>query len=358
MKKFSSAILGATGIIGQRYIEYLEAHPHFEISMLCSSDKHVGKKIREIRRFYPFSETTLNMELEELDIRSLIKKNISIVFSALPIDVAKGIELELATNDIAVFSNAGAYRTHKNIPVMIPEINYDHIKAIEIQRQEFKSKGFIITNPNCTTVGIVMVIKPLLDIAKIKDLYISSYQSISGAGYPGIPAYDIVNNIVPYIPAEEEKIEYECRKILGTVDFKEGIIPKEIEIHANCARVPVHEGHLISMIINFEREVSEDELKNALRNFRSVPYELKLPSAPRECLKVFEEETYPQPRYNIYEGEPERARGMTVSVGRIRVKGKTAKLFSLVNNTIRGGAGNVILCAELAVHDKFIETGV
>jgi len=268
--------------------------------------------------------------------------NIDFVFSALPGDLAGSIETEFGAL-YPVFSKAGAHRMEKDVPLMIPEVNPDHTALIPIQKRLRNWKGFISTDPNCSTIQLVLSLKPLMKFG-LKQIVVSTMQALSGAGYPGVPSLDIIDNVVPYIAKEEEKLEIEALKILGTFDGKT-VQNAEFQLSASCNRVNVKDGHMESVFVKLDGDPSVEEVENAFENFKGEPQKLKLPSAPEHPIVVRKEPNRPQPRFDRDTG-----RGMSVVVGRVREDPiMTVKYMCLGHNTIRGAAGQGILSAELVV---------
>ena len=265
------------------------------------------------------------------------------MFSALPADVAAVLEPQLRDDGMFVFSNASAHRMDADVPIVIPEINPEHMELARRQRPE--KGGFIVTNSNCSTAGLALALAPLVPFG-IRTVTVSTYQSISGAGRKGLAAMEILGNAIPYIAGEEEKIEREVGKIFGS---------SAIEVRASVCRVPVREGHLESVLVEFEREVTEEQAAQAFSGFRGVPQELELPSAPLAPIVVLSDPDRPQPALDLWAGEPARAAGMAVSVGRIRRKGRALAFFLLVHNLVRGAAGTCVLAFELALKKGYLE---
>ena len=353
MNKVRVAVLGATGVIGQRFIQMLEGHPYFEIGGLYASEKSHGKKLGDVLkvRDFRYSDETLEMNIETLDINK-IAKAARVAFSGIPSDLAGQTETDLANAGVAVFSNAGAHRMDKDVPILIPEVNAEHLDSVKHQAT-FGNGGYIVTNANCAATGIAPVLKALNDAYGLQQVFVSTYQALSGAGYPGVPSLDIVGNVVPFINGEEEKLESELGKMLGTYKNKQ-FSYAGFEVFANCARVPVIDGHLESLTIKMNSAPSADEIANVLKKFSGEPQKLKLPSAPKEAIVVRKENNRPQPALDSNAGEPERARGMAVTAGRIRVTRGYCKMFVLSHNALRGGAGGSILNAELAKAKKLL----
>jgi len=252
-----------------------------------------------------------------------------------------------------VFSNAASHRMEPDTPILIPEINPDHIASVEVQRKRRKRGGFVVTNANCSVTGLAIALKPLVDRFGFRAVNVATYQALSGAGYPGVPSLDILGNVLPYIKNEEEKMGAEARKILGS--YAEGrFVDSPVSVLASCARVNVRDGHLEAVFIWHEHMPSEKEIVKALNGFRAEPQRLRLPSAPERPIIVRREPNRPQPLLDCNAGSPERARGMAVTVGRVRVDEQHLRFFLLSHNTIRGGAGGSVLNAELAVKEGVI----
>jgi len=354
--KIPAAIFGASGMVGQRFVAMLEGHPQIELSAVYSSERSKGKRLTDIWRLPEsmLEEDTGSLKLEKLDVEDAVKRKIKIAFGAVPADLAKTVEVEAAKSGLAVFSNASAYRMDELTPILIPEINYEHLKIVELQKKKRGTKGFIVTNANCSVTGLSVALKPLIEKFSFKKVFVSTYQAISGAGYPGVPSLDINANCLPYIKNEEDKMNREGRKILGTFDGKT-IVPRDIEIWANCVRVPSRDGHLEAVTIQLDGKIpSASDIAEAFSSFTGVPQRLKLPTAPAKPIILRLEDNRPQPILDALAGSPGRARGMAVSVGRIRLDGDLLRFFCLVHNTIRGSAGGSILNAECAIHDGMI----
>lgn len=347
MSKIRVAVLGATGMIGQRFIQMLEDHPYFEIEGLYASEKSHGKKLIDVLkvRDFEYSDETLGLSIETMDLKK-VAKNVRVAFSGIPSDLAGQTETELANAGVAVFTNAGAHRMDTNVPILIPEVNAEHIDSVKDQAT-YKNGGYIITNANCSSTGIAPPLKALDDAFGLNTVCISTYQALSGAGYPGVPSLDALGNVIPYIGGEEEKMESELAKMLGTYGNKKFSFA-DFTVLANCARVPVIDGHLESLTIKMNKSASVADITKVLENFSGEPQKLKLPSAPEKTIIVRKENNRPQPALDVNAGYPARAKGMAVTVGRIREGHGYVKMFALSHNTLRGGAGGSILNAELA----------
>ncbi|MBE3144586.1 MAG: aspartate-semialdehyde dehydrogenase [Planctomycetes bacterium] len=340
------AILGATGAVGQRFIQLLQGHPWFQIEVLAASERSAGKKFKDACNWV--MESNLPKEIAEMpvanaDVDSVEKAgDVDLVFSSLPGDLAGSVESEFAAM-YPVFSKASAHRMEKDVPLLIPEINPDHANLIKIQQKARGWKGFITTDPNCSTIQLAITLKPLMQFG-LRNVIVTTMQALSGAGYPGVPSLDIIDNVVPFISGEEEKMEAEALKILGTFNGKV-VQNADFNLSASCNRVHVKDGHLESVFIKLEEDPSIEEIEAAFANFKGDPQKLKLPSAPENPIVVRHEKNRPQPRFDRDTGC-----GMSVVVGRIRKDPiMTFKYMCLGHNTVRGAAGGGILSAELYV---------
>ncbi len=341
--KIKVAVLGATGMVGQKFIQLLADHPWFEISALAASEKRVGKIYGEevdwiVSADVP--ECVRDMEMVPMDPKYV---DAELVFSALPSGVAKEVEPKFAESGFAVASNASAYRMAEDVPLVIPEVNPDHLQMIEVQKRRRGWDGFIVTNPNCTTIMLVISLKPLMDLG-LKTVRVASMQALSGAGYPGVPSMAIMDNVIPFISGEEDKVEEEPLKLLGKFDG-EKVIPAPITVSASCHRVPVIDGHTEAVWVEFDRDVSVDEVVDAFESLKP----LDLPTSPEKVIIVRKERDRPQPRLDRDEGN-----GMSVVVGRIRKDSWGIKYIVMGHNTVRGAAGASILNAELMVKEKIL----
>ncbi|HII41335.1 MAG TPA: aspartate-semialdehyde dehydrogenase [Thermoplasmata archaeon] len=347
MSKIPVAVLGATGNIGQRFVSLLQDHPLFELAALCSSERKVGGRLTD---YWRLDDASLDpavgeMELQPLDPRVLVRSDVAAAFSALPTEVAGNLEAEVARAGVGVFSNASSHRLETDVPLLVPEVNPGHIALVERQRT-YKDGGFLTTNPNCSITGLVLALKPLADAFDFSEVHVSTYQALSGAGYPGVASLDIVGNVLPFIEGEEEKMRREAKKLLGTLQTT--VVPSPLDVWANCVRVAVREGHLEALSIPLQEDVPEAEVARVLSSFRGEPQRRKLPTAPKRPILVRTERNRPQPLLDANAGEPERARGMAATVGRIRITDRNLRLLVLSHNTLRGGAGGSVLNAELA----------
>lgn len=341
MSKIKVAILGATGAVGQRFVQLLEKHPWFEVSVLTGSARSISKKYGEVCRWVlPGSvpeyarEMTVSSSDSDLDAR--------LVFSALPSHHARDLEPALAKKGYAICSNASACRTWDDVPLLIPEVNADHARLIDVQQKQRGWSGFVVTNPNCTSSGLTIAFRALHDAFRIQRAFIVSMQALSGAGYPGVASLDILDNVIPFISGEEEKVEREPLKMLGQFEGRK-IEPAPISISAHTNRVAVVDGHLVVASVEFAHAVSPEDAKRVLADFNAPEIVAGLPSAPRPVIVVREEADRPQPRRDRDEGS-----GMASVVGRIRSDPVFhIKFASLAHNTIRGAAGGAILNGEL-----------
>jgi aspartate-semialdehyde dehydrogenase len=351
LKRKSAAILAATGMVGQRFVQLLEDHPWFEISVLAASERSAGKKYKDacIWRM----ETEMPKEIGEItvvntDLKSIKEAgDVDLIFSALPGDIAGPIEAILAS-EYPVLSKAAAHRMEEDIPLIIPEVNPEHLELINVQKRRRGWSGFISTDPNCSTIQMVMTLKPLMKFG-LRKVIVTTMQALSGAGYPGVASLDIVDNVIPYIAKEEEKMETETKKLLGVFDG-EKIRLANICVSASCNRVNVKDGHLEVIYVDLEAKPSVEEIKETFRSFIGEPQILNLPSAPKKPIIVRDEIDRPQPRL-----DRDAEKGMSVVVGRIRDDPiMTIKYLCLGHNTIRGAAGAGILSAELMAVKGYI----
>lgn len=341
MNKIPVSILGATGAVGQRFVEMLVDHPYFEIVALTGSERSAGKAYGEGCRW------VLSGSLpEKVRKMPILPTNTDlpgkVAFSALPAPIAREWEPKLAAAGYAVCSNASALRQTPGVPLLIPEINYDHLAMIPLQHTELGWKGLAVTSPNCTTNGIAMTLKPLDDAFGVEAVFVSTMQAISGAGYPGLPSLDILDNVIPFINGEEEKIQAETNLLLGKM-VGGARIPATINVSAHANRVPVFDGHTVALSVKFRQKPSVEEAIEVLENFRGPAEVQQMPTAPERPIIVRREWDRPQPRR-----DRDAENGMAVSVGRIRPCNLfDLRMVSVVHNTVRGAAGGSVLNAEL-----------
>ena len=343
MKKYRVGILGATGMVGQRFIQLLEHHPQFEISAVAASDRSQGKTYGEACSWrltgeMPAAVRTMPVQPPTPPL------DCDLVFSSLPGEIARETEGSFAAAGYPVISNSSAYRMDEDVPLLIPEVNHQHLDLLARQRQHNTSGGYIVTNPNCSTIMLVLALAPLHAKFGISAVVATTMQALSGAGYPGVASLDIIDNVLPHIGGEEEKVETETKKILGHyVDQR--IDPAPMAVSAQCNRVNVADGHMAAVRVKLARKAELGELREALESFTSLPQELGLHSAPRLPIVVRDEVDRPQPKLDRDAGE-----GMTVTVGRLMPDTVLDYRFvTLSHNTIRGAAGAAILNAELLI---------
>lgn len=341
-------ILGATGSVGQRFIELLANHPWFEVAVVTASERSVGRPYREVVQWMQAS--TLSPEIGELEVKSNEPASVEgcrLVFSALDAAVAGAAEEAFARAGLLVVSNAKSHRLDSDVPLLVPEVNADHLALI---RHQSYGGGAILTNPNCSTIGLVMALKPLVQAFGVERVHVVTLQALSGAGLPGVPSVQVIDNVIPFIEGEEEKIERETCKILGRV------VGTEVEDHtmvvsAACNRVPVVDGHTLCVSVALGKPASADELRQAWENYAGQPQLLNLPLAPTQPVRYLDARDAPQPRWHR-----DVERGMAVTVGRVRPCPLfDYKFVTLSHNTLRGAAGGALLVAELAIARGFVE---
>ncbi len=340
------SILGVTGIVGSKLLEMLSKHPYFEVNHVYASRESENKKIRELIKIpdYNVREDILEKKIESLDV-NILKDDSLIFLSSLPSDTAMIYEKILKDNGRVVITNSSAFRMDPQVPILIPEINRSHLGIIN-------KKGYIVANGNCTTIGLSLAISPLKQFG-IKRLFVTTAQSISGAGYPGVPSMDILGNVIPFIENEETKLDNETKKIFGEVN-ENRIDPSNIDIFSTTMRVPTKEGHLGSVTVEIEKDVSLEEIEEDYIKLRKPDFMITLPTAPDKAVILRKEKDRPQVTLDSNAGSPENARGMAVVVGRLRKKGKFVSLVYVVNNLVRGAAGSAILNAELVLQEGMV----
>ncbi len=347
-RRIDVGVLGATGMVGQQFLAQLTAHPWFRPRWLAASERSEGRTYREAASWRLAGAPP--PDLADTRIEACVPgKGPLVMFSALDAKAASEIEPAFARAGHIVISNARSFRMDPSVPLLIPEINPDHLGLLPRQRRERGWRGAIVTNPNCSTVVLAMVLAPLRQYG-LSAVNVTTLQAVSGAGYPGVPSLDILGNVIPAIGGEEEKIESETQKILGAFDA-EAVVPHPTVVSAHTTRVPVVDGHTEMISLRLDRGASPEDVRAALASWRGRPQELGLPSAPAEPIVCLDDPLRPQPRLDVMRGG-----GMTVSVGRIRpcpVLG--LKLAALGHNTIRGAAGAAVLNAELMRADGWIE---
>lgn len=345
--KIKVAVLGATGSVGQKFIELLCDHPWFEIDELAASDRSAGKKYKDAVNW------VMQSPLPEVYAEKIVQKcepvlKSKIAFSALDASVAGEIEEAFAKAGYVVVSNARNHRFSEKVPLMIPEVNPDHLELIK--HQDFGA-GAIVTNPNCSTIGLAMALKPLNDHFGLEAVNVVTMQAISGGGYPGVPSMDIFDNVIPFIGGEEQKMETEPLKILGSFEDGHKINFADFKISAQCNRVGVIDGHTECVQVKLKKKTTVEEIKEVWRQFTPDPQKMTLPSAPAEPIVYLEGDKYPQPRMHRNLGK-----GMAVAVGRLREDTLfDFKFVVLSHNTVRGAAGGTILIAELMKSKGMLE---
>ena len=348
MQKLNVAVLGATGAVGQRFIQLLENHPWFQVAEVIGSDRSAGHIYGEITRWVLDGEPPAS--LVDLPVKSLDADFDSpLIFSALPKEPAYAREVELAAEGHVVCTNAGAHRMDEDVPLLLPEVNADHIGLIDVQRANRGwTTGALIANSNCTAMPVVMALAPLLQFG-VRRVYVVSMQAISGAGYPGVASLDILDNVIPYVGGDEEKLVEEPQKMLGhfngtTVDMLDAVISP------SCNRVAVIDGHLVNVSVELEAQPSLEEIIETWNSFRGAVPIPSLPTAPEQPVQYLRQHDRPQPRRDRNAGH-----GMTTSVGRLRPDPILGyKFVALSHNTVRGAAGCSILNAELLVAHGYL----
>lgn len=346
MEKIQIGILGATGSVGQKFIELLIDHPWFKIKDLAASERSAGKKYKEATNWLMPTLLPENIADEVVKKCSPAEVKSKVVFSGLDSSVAGEIEKEFAEAGHIVISNSKNYRMQADVPLIVPEVNPKHLGLLNAQ----KTKGRIVTNPNCSIIGLMVALKPLQDAFGIEAVNVVTMQAVSGAGYPGLSSMDVLDNVIPFIGGEEDKFFTEPHKILGSLEDN-SIKDIELKVDVQCNRVPVIDGHMECVQVKFKNKPARDEIINAFNNFSGLPQELNLPSAPAKPLYYFEEDKYPQTKVHR-----NLENGMAVSVGRLREDNFfDYKFVVLSHNTIRGAAGDTILIAEMMKAQGYLD---
>lgn len=351
MPDYRVGILGATGAVGQKFIRLLQNHPWFTISVLGASSRSAGKSYREAANWIESIE--LPQDISDMTVKQCrpeLFSDVDFVFSGLDAAIAGDVERAFAEAGIPVISNAKNFRTDPSVPLLIPEVNPDHIELIKTQKFTNDGKGWIVTNPNCVAVPLTTSLKPLHDHFGIESVILTSMQAVSGAGYPGVASLDIIGNVIPFISNEEPKIHAEPMKLLGTLSGGK-LTHADFPIQATATRVPVINGHLLSVTVGLkEKPGSADEVKEIYRNWKSPISLLDLPSAPEHPIFYHDDERYPQPRMHA-----DSEAGMRTAVGRMRTSNVLDLSYvAMAHNTIRGAAGGAILNAELLVRKEYL----
>ncbi len=348
MKPIEVGILGGTGMVGQHFIRFLQGHPWFKLTWLGASDRSAGKKLRDATSWRlegDIPEAAAEIEVSESKPGHAPR----LVFSAMDASVATEIERAFAEAGHIVVSNSKNHRMEADVPLLVPEVNPDHLKIIRHQQSQRGWKGMIVTNPNCSTVVLTMALGPLAQFG-IRRVLASTMQAVSGAGYPGVSSMDILGNVVPYIGGEEEKMQQETQKILGAFAGN-AITPLDARVSAHCNRVPSVDGHMVATSVEFGKKPSAGEVREALNGFRGLPQQRNLPSAPPRPVIYLEQSDRPQPRRDA-----NRENGMSVFVGRVReCPVLDMKFIACGHNTIRGAAGAAVLNAELMASEGYLD---
>src|SRR6266566_1781045 len=348
MNKYRVGILGATGMVGQRFIQLLQSHPQFEISALAASDRSQGKAYADACSWRLAGEMPVS-------VRSLVVQppapplECNLIFSSLPGDAAREAEGSFARAGYPVISNSSAFRMDDDVPLLIPEVNHEHLRLLNTQPSRLASGGFIVTNPNCSTIMIALALAPLHQRFGVESVVATTMQALSGAGYPGVASLDILDNVLPFIAGEEEKIENETRKILGDADG-DRIGAARMKVSAQCNRVNVADGHMAAVCVKLNKSADLEAVCEALASFRSLPQQLGLFSAPEFPIILRAERDRPQPRL-----DREAGNGMGVTIGCLkRDTILDYRFVALSHNTIRGAAGAAILNAELLIANGYL----
>ncbi len=339
--KLSVGILGATGIVGQRFIQMLEHHPWFEVAWLAASDRSEGRPYAEAARWR--LKTAIPADVANMTVAPAKPEGApKIIFAALDAGIARELEPQFAAAGCAVVSNSSALRMQSDVPLVIPEVNGDHIRLIDKQSWRTNSGGYVVTNPNCSAIGLVLALAPLHRAFTLETVMAVTMQAVSGAGYPGVASLDILGNVIPYIKNEEEKMEEETQKLLGVVSGSR-VDPAAFAMSAQCNRVAVEDGHTESVFVRLKRKATPEEIIAAWNDFSAEPQKLRLPSAPDQPVVYMTAPDRPQPRFDVDLGA-----GMTTAVGRLRKCNVLDWKFTVLShNTIRGAAGAALLNAEL-----------
>lgn len=348
-QKIPVAVLAATGSVGQRFVQLLDRHPLFEVVALTASDRTTGQKYGQACHWIlpgDIPAWAAEMTLLPTDAAAV---RVPLAFSALPADAARDIEPTFAFAGTMICSNASAYRNEPDVPILLPEVNAEQAEILDAQRRRRGWKGGIVTNSNCTSTGMTVALKALQDAFGLRRVFAVSMQALSGAGYPGVSALDIVDNVIPWIKGEEEKVEWEPRKMLGSLRGDE-IVPADFRISAHANRVAVVDGHTVCLSVELAGKATPEEAARVLAAYRAPEAARDLPSAPQPVIVVRPEADRPQPRLDRMTGN-----GMTTVVGRVRPDPLfDLKLVVFSHNTIRGAAGGSIYNAELLAHLKYI----
>jgi aspartate-semialdehyde dehydrogenase len=347
-EKIPVGILGATGTVGQRFIQLLEHHPWFEVVWMAASDRSAGKIYTNACKWR--LHTPLPSRIAAMEVSPAVPEGApKLIFAALDSQAATELEPQFAAAGCAVVSNSSSFRMQEDVPLVIPEVNGDHIALLKTQEWYKKNGGSIVTNPNCSAIGLVMALAPLHRRFGVEKVFVVTMQAVSGAGYPGVASLDILGNVIPYIANEEAKMEAESRKLLGSLNGS-SIVPAEVTISAHCNRVAVEDGHTESVSVKLRTQARAEEIISAWKEFRCLAQKLKLPSAPEQPVIYDPAPDRPQPRLDIHRGA-----GMAAVVGRLRPCNLFDWRFTVLShNTIRGAAGAAILNGELLKAQGYI----
>lgn len=342
MQRQKIGILGATGMVGQRFIQLLEHHPWFEVAWLAASDKSSGKRYGDAVKWK--LDTALPANIADLPVSPATPEGApKIIFAALDSDIARELEPKFAAAGCAVISNSSAFRMQEDVPLVIPEVNAAHLPLLENQSWRKQSGGYIVTNPNCSAIGLVLALKPLEEHFGIESIFVSTMQAVSGAGYPGVPSLDILGNVIPFIKSEEEKMQEETLKLLGLLKGSR-IESLNAKISAHCNRVAVEDGHTESVSIKLRKPATREQILATWSEFKPLAGQ-DLPTAPAQPVEFVAADDRPQPRLDRMRGN-----GMASTVGRLRPCPLLDWKFTVLShNTIRGAAGAALLNAELLV---------
>ena len=342
-------VLGGTGMVGQHFVRFLQGHPWFKLTWLGASDRSAGKRYRDATAWRlegDMPPSAANIVVSDCKPNGAPR----VVFSAMDASVAGEIEREFAQAGHVVVSNSRNHRMESDVPLLVPEVNAAHLALVRAQQRNRGWKGMIVTNPNCSTVVLTMSLAPLVQFG-IDRVLVTTMQAVSGAGYPGVSSMDILGNVVPFIGGEEEKMQQETQKILGSVADGKSVTPLAARVSATCNRVPVTDGHMVSASVAFAKKPSLDGVREALNGFRGIPQEKKLPSAPIQPVVYTEQQDRPQPRRDAARDD-----GMTVTVGRLReCNVLDVKFLACGHNAVRGAAGAAVLNAELMVSEGYLD---
>ena len=346
--KLKVGVIGATGLVGQKFAQLLSDHPFMEVASVYASDRSSGRSYSDFLSFdEDLAQRYEGLIVKESNPDTVLGDRNDIIFSAVSDANAGKIEKHLARKGSTILTNASANRLENDVPLVIPEVNPHHLESLN------SSHGMIVANGNCSTIGMVLGLAPIADMG-LEEVYVTTMQAVSGAGYPGVPSIDMLSNIIPFIKSEEEKMVNETRKIFGNFTASDRTGSK-MKIHPTCIRVPVREGHLESITAVLSEDPDINMLRERFRNFGNGNLKARLPTLPEKSVILMNGEDRPQPLLDVMAGSPERARGMAVTVGRLRVSGSRVSFVALVNNLIRGAAGSAVLNAEV-LHESGLVT--